>query len=253
MTRRLAAIDTSTVLGSVALFEDGALVAEDARRVSNAHGESLMPMVSALFERIGWRPRDVDRWGIGIGPGSFTGTRIGLSTVKGIVLATGAELVGVTSLDALAEGLDRGQDEAHEANHGGAAVTSLVDAGKGELFLQIRLGERLLLEPTHARIATVAARVAEVLSAHPTDAKGGSAGVLTARRPLVVVGEAASQVDWSSQFPAVRLATAPPHDLPRASAVGRIALARSPGDAEGLEPFYVRPPDITMPRAGGRP
>ena len=46
---RLAAIDTSTALGSVALVEDGRLVVEDSRRVSNAHGESLLPMVSALF------------------------------------------------------------------------------------------------------------------------------------------------------------------------------------------------------------
>ena len=53
---RLAAIDTSTALGSVALFEDGRLVAEDSRRVSNAHGESLLPMVSALFARAGWAP-----------------------------------------------------------------------------------------------------------------------------------------------------------------------------------------------------
>ncbi len=58
MTRRLAAIETSTALGSVALFEDGALVAEDERRVSNAHGESFLPMVNALFERVGWRPGD---------------------------------------------------------------------------------------------------------------------------------------------------------------------------------------------------
>ncbi len=228
MTRRLAAIETSTALGSVALFEDGALVAEDERRVSNAHGESLLPMVNALFERVGWRPGDVDRWGVGIGPGSFTGTRIGLSTAKGIVLATGAELVGVTSLDALAEGLLEEVD---------TAVASLVDAGKGELFLQVRLGEQLLLPPTHALTATVAARVA------------GAAG----ERRVVVLGDAAGQVDWSSSLgPTLRLETAPPHDLPRASAVGRIALARRPDDAHALEPFYVRPPEITMPRAGGR-
>ncbi len=257
MTRRLAAIDTSTALGSVALFEGDALVAEDARRISNAHGESLLPMVSALFDRVGWRPGDVARWGVGIGPGSFTGTRIGLATAKGIVLATNAELVGVTSLDALA--LDLASPP---------AVVSVLAAGKGELFVQVRLGKELVLSPVHVRIADVGARVASAVGAFlAIDSKGESAGVLSARRPidskgesagvpsarLTVAGEASREVDWSAVPGGVRLLADAPHDLPRASAVGRIALLRLPDDADRLEPVYVRPPEITMPKAGGRP
>jgi tRNA threonylcarbamoyl adenosine modification protein YeaZ len=241
MTQRLAALDTSTALGSVALFDGEELVAEDSRRVSNAHGESLLPMVDALFARVGWRPADVARWAVGIGPGSFTGTRIGLATAKGIALATGAAIVGVTSLDAIAQGL-AGEN---------AAVASVLDAGKGEVFLQVRLGARLLLEPTHVRVEAAVARVAEVTGEQPIDSKGESAGVLLARRPVVVAGEAATRLDWSI-LPSARLATDPPHDLPRASSVGLIAVGRPDDDADGLEPLYVRPPEITMPRAGGR-
>jgi tRNA threonylcarbamoyladenosine biosynthesis protein TsaB len=226
--RRLAAIDTSTALGSVALFEGDALVAEEARRVSNAHGESLLPMVAELFDRLGWRPADVARWGVGVGPGSFTGTRIGLATAKGIVLATGAELVGVTSLDALADGLE-------------GTVASVVAAGKGELFVQVRRAGRLILAPTHVRIADVPARVAEV----------------AAGAPVVIAGEAAHDVSWAVLGGGARVVAEPPHDLPRASAVGRIAAARDADDADALEPVYVRPPEITMPTGGrdvtGRP
>lgn len=223
---RLAAIDTSTALGSVALFEDGVLVAEDSRRVSNAHGESLMPMVSALFDRVGWRAADVARWGVGIGPGSFTGVRIAVATAKGIALATGAELVGVTSLDAIAEGLGSAGD----------LVVSTVSAGKGELYVQARRGVDLLLAPTHLPFDRVAAAVA------PSRSGSGS---------LVVVGEAARSIDWSVLGPGVVLRIEAPHDLPHASAVGRIAAARAAEDADALEPFYVRAPEITMPKARG--
>jgi tRNA threonylcarbamoyladenosine biosynthesis protein TsaB len=233
--RRLAAIDTSTALGSVALFEGDALVAEEVRRVSNAHGESLLPMVSALFDRVGWRPADVERWGVGIGPGSFTGIRIGLATAKGIVLATGAELVGVTSLDALAYGLDDGPAAAASVNAGPPrAIASAVAAGKGELFVQVRRAGRLVLSPTHVRIADVPACVA-----------GAAAG-----DPIVVAGEAACEVDWAVLVGSIHLSVEPPHDLPRASAVGRIAATGRADDADVLEPVYVRPPEITMPKSG---
>jgi tRNA threonylcarbamoyladenosine biosynthesis protein TsaB len=236
---RLAAIDSSTALGSVALFEDGVLVAEECRRVSNAHGESLLPMVDALFQRFGWTPRDVTRWGVGVGPGSFTGLRIAVATAKGIALASGAELVGVTSLDALAHGSSASSGDAADGapsdGSTGEAVVSVVAGGKGEVFVQVRRGGALVLGPAHVRTAEVGARVREVVSG--------------AR--VVVLGEIASELDWSLLGARVRLLLAPPHDLPHASAVGRIALGRPAEDADTLQPVYVRPPDITPPRDGG--
>ena len=222
--RRLAAIDTSTALGSVALFEDGRLVAEDATRVSNAHGESLLPMVSALFARTGWEPGDVARWGVGVGPGSFTGVRISVATAKGIAMTTGAEVVGITSLDAVAYGLG-----------GDGLVVSLVAAGKGELFVQARRRGDLVLAPSHVRIEDVAAKIA----------------ALDPRGVVVVAGEAAGEVDWSALGTRPSMMLAPPHDTPRASAIGRIALTRSPDDLATLEPVYVRPPEITAPKGWG--
>jgi tRNA threonylcarbamoyladenosine biosynthesis protein TsaB len=221
LPRRLAAIDTSTALGSVALFDDGRLVAEDAMRVSNAHGESLLPMVSALFARLGWDAGDVGRWGVGVGPGSFTGVRVSVATAKGIAIATGAEVVGVTSLDAVAYGLGRE-----------GLVVSLVAAGKGELFVQARRGGELVLLPSHLRIEDIAARIA----------------ALEPLAAVIVAGEAAGEVDWSALGARVAVVAEAPHDVPRASAVGRIALARPPDDLATLEPTYVRPPEITAPR-----
>ena len=228
---RLAAIETSTALGSIALFEGDVLVAEEAQRVSNAHGESLLPMVSALFDRIGWRPGDVRRWAVGIGPGSFTGVRIALATAKAIVLATGAELVGVTSLDALAVGVGRRRMlPPPEEPAFTEVVVSVISAGKGELFVQVRRSDEYVLGPGHFGVAEVASRVAEV---------AGEARV-------IVVGQAAREVDWSVVGARVDLVLEAPNDVPHASAVGRIGLTRPPDDADLLEPIYLRAPELTM-------
>ena len=226
---RLAAIDTSTNLGSVALFEDGLIIAEDSHRVSNAHGESLLPMVDALFALAGWTPASVHRWAVGIGPGSFTGIRIAVATAKGIVLATGAEVVGVTSLDALADGVTAG------------VVVSVMAAGKGEAFVQVRASRSLVMRPQHVLLAEVAARLSAVVAlADPADT-------------VTVVGEAGAGIDWTALGRRPRFLADAPHDLPRAAALGRVALDRAPVDADALEPVYVRAPDITMPRTGARP
>src|SRR5262249_24311693 len=122
----LCALDTSTALGSVALYEGERLAYEAAERVSNAHGESLMPMVARAFDAAAIRPGDVKRWCVGIGPGSFTGVRIGVATVKGIVLGTGAEIVGVTSLEAMA---------ALALASPSAAIVSVLSAIRGEFYV----------------------------------------------------------------------------------------------------------------------
>ncbi len=217
----LAAVDTSTALGSVALFDGERLVAEDARSVANAHGESLMPMIDALFARAGVRPADVRRWGVGIGPGSFTGVRIGVATVKGITLATGAEVVGVTSLDAVAAGV-RVEE--------GVAVASVLSALRQELFVQVLRGTEVLLPPSHVKIEHAAECLRPLLC-----------------KKLVLVGEGASFVDRLALPFATEVHTEPPHDVARAVSIGRLAMLRVPDDAATLEPLYVRPPEITMP------
>ncbi len=220
---RLCAIDTATALGQVALAEDGRIVAEDARRVSNAHGESLMPMVDALFARAGWRPGSVARWAVDIGPGSFTGLRIGVATVKGIALVTGAELVGVSSLEALAWGLDAELEP-------GAVVAAVLDGGRGELFVRVARGKDVAVEPAHVKVE----RVVELLS-----------GVRCRR--MILAGEAAVSLDVTRlPFPA-ELRAAAPHDVPRVSSIVGIAGSLAPVDADTLEPLYVRPPEITLP------
>ena len=216
---RLVATDTSTPLGTVAAFEDGVLVLEREHRVSNAHGESLLSMIDGVVARLGWTPGMVERWAVGIGPGSFTGTRIGVATIKGIQLATGADVVGVSSFEAVAHGV---------SPLPGESLVSILDAMRGELFVQVAGSA-----PTHVRIDDAVRYVV-----------GASSG------PLLLVGKGVELVDlarFAYANIAVRVFHELPHDVPRAVSIGRVATERGPDDPDALEPLYVRPPDITRP------
>lgn len=220
---RLCAVDTSTALGSVALFEDDRLIAEEARRVSNAHGESLLPMIAEVFAKVGWRPADVGRWCVGLGPGSFTGVRIGVATVKGIVLGTGAELVGVGALEAMAT-------LALAAREGDVpVVVAAIDAIRGEVYLQVR-----------------GAAGSEPVCLAPEAIEPWLDGISTATSsPTLLVGEASTKIVLSR--PVERL-DAGDHALPHARGVALAGRAMLPADVNLLEPIYVRPPEITQPR-----
>ncbi|TAN41189.1 MAG: tRNA (adenosine(37)-N6)-threonylcarbamoyltransferase complex dimerization subunit type 1 TsaB [Nitrospirae bacterium] len=98
----ILALDTSTMLGGAALMQDDLLIAESRLNVKITHSERVMTEIDAILSRSGLSLQDVDIFGIAAGPGSFTGLRVGLSTIKGLVYATGKKLVSVSTLEALA-------------------------------------------------------------------------------------------------------------------------------------------------------
>ena len=100
---KILAIETSTMLGGVALMgESEGLIFESRLNVKTAHSERLMTEIDHALQQGGISISDVDVFGIAIGPGSFTGLRIGLSTVKGFSYATGKPVVSVPTLEAFA-------------------------------------------------------------------------------------------------------------------------------------------------------
>jgi tRNA threonylcarbamoyladenosine biosynthesis protein TsaB len=212
---KLCAVETSTPIGSVALFENGKLIAEAEQRVSNAHGEALLPILQKLLGDAGWKARDIERWGVGVGPGSFTGTRIGVSTVKGIVIATGADVVAVNAFDAVSDGVEILANE---------KVVTVLDAQRGEVFVQ----STCIKGPVFA----VFGDVLRLFDCVESD--------------VVVVGAGGALVDWSAAKFKTRFVANAPHDVPRASRIGKIAMHATPTSVDALEPFYVRPPDITV-------
>lgn len=114
---RTLAIDCATEMCSVALFDDGALIADDAALLGRGHAEALVPMIAALPGR-----GRADRILVARGPGSFTGVRIGLAAARALQLAWGAQLLGYATLALVAAqalaGHDGPVDVAMTAGHG---------------------------------------------------------------------------------------------------------------------------------------
>lgn len=112
-------LDSSTLMTSVAVVRDGAVVAE-ATQDSDGQMSALLVAVDRACRDAGVGPRDFDAVAVGAGPGSFTGLRIGMATAKGIAFAAGKPLWAVSSLAALA--------------HGRGACVAVLDARKGEVY-----------------------------------------------------------------------------------------------------------------------
>lgn len=100
---KILAIETSTMLGGVAIVDElSGLIAEVRLNVKSTHSERLMTEIDHILKQSGLTISDIDVFAVATGPGSFTGLRIGLSTVKGFAYATGKPIVTVPTLEALA-------------------------------------------------------------------------------------------------------------------------------------------------------
>lgn len=102
---RILGIDTSTPIGSVALIDDDNIVAEHTLNIVQAHSSRLMPAIDTVLKWGEITPQDLDGCAVGIGPGSFTGVRIGVATVKSLCYAVDKPIVGVSTLEAIAYNL----------------------------------------------------------------------------------------------------------------------------------------------------
>lgn len=121
---RILGIETATASQSVALMEDQQLLAEAAWSGAGSRGGKLLPMIDSVLREAGVAPSAIEAIAVSVGPGSFTGVRVGLATAKGMVLGTHAVLIGVSTLEALAAEYARRK----------AIVCALLDAGRGEVY-----------------------------------------------------------------------------------------------------------------------
>ena len=123
----LLAIETSCLVSSVALLHEGVLKAEVTVQARLTHSEQLMPHIADMLTKAAVSKKDVDGVAVSVGPGSFTGLRIGLATAKGLAFAWKVPLVGVETPRSLAWNF---VDSAY-------AVCPLIDAQKGNVYVSV--------------------------------------------------------------------------------------------------------------------
>ena len=118
------AAETTTLLGSIALIEDGQLLIEHQMEIKTTYSETLLPLIDRVLQDASISIHEIDGYAIAIGPGSFTALRIGLCVIKGLALADKKPMVGIPSLDGLA----------HNLCFSDLMICPILDARKGEVY-----------------------------------------------------------------------------------------------------------------------
>ena len=231
------AFDTATADTVVALGRPGLPVLgarhQPAPGERPGHVGQLLGLAAGLLTEAGLGWPDVDRIGVGTGPGTFTGLRIGVTTARGLAQAGGQELVALSTLQALALGAVAEEGTGSAPSAGGDAapepersVLACLDARRGEAFVAAWRGARRLLSPR----ALAPAALASLLDAAPGPWWAVGDGSVRFRAELEA-GGAHVPADGSVQ-----------HHV-GAAELCALALRAKPLAREQLVPAYVRPPD----------
>jgi len=208
-------LDTCLAACSAAVCDGERVLAFESEAMARGHQERLAPMVERTMAAAGLAFDRLTRVGVTVGPGSFTGLRVGLAFAKGLGAALGVPVVGVGVLEALAA-------EAAGSEAGGL-VFAAVDARRDQVYLQGFEAGRPLMAPDALELGVAAARVAEIAAGRPLTLVGSGAPLLAEVAPgATVLAPAGAD----------------------ARQVARLAAARAPAPPR---PLYLRAPDARLP------
>jgi tRNA threonylcarbamoyladenosine biosynthesis protein TsaB len=228
----LLAIDTSTRQAGVALYDRRrGLLAERTWFTANRHTEELMPAISGVFEVAAVTPADLAAVAIAIGPGSFTGLRVGLAAAKGLALAQRVPLVGVPTLDVTAY--------PHQAQP--IPLIALAQAGRGRVYWAPYAHGPAGWGPQEAYALSTIPEVANAVT-----------------RPIAFAGEL-NEDDLATlqRFAGKQrvIALSPALSLRRPGCLAEMALARldhgQSDDVASLSPIYLQTADGAVTRSTG--
>lgn len=227
---KILAFDTSGLTGSVSLNDNESILAEWSLSSQETQSRRLLPTVNYILTNTGISLEDIDAFAVTVGPGSFTGIRIGLATVKGLAMATGRPVLGISTLDAIA------------ANF---AFTSLpvfpvIDARKKQIFTARYQpdGRGNLIKVTPESVLFPEEFVSKI------------------KEPVILAGDAVPVYqEFFQEHLEARAIFSPSHlAYVRASTVGYLAAKRflsgERDDAASIVPIYIRPSEAEIKALG---
>ncbi|MGH7779534.1 MAG: tRNA (adenosine(37)-N6)-threonylcarbamoyltransferase complex dimerization subunit type 1 TsaB [Candidatus Binataceae bacterium] len=233
--RAVIGLDTGASPASLAIVLSGRFAGEISRP-STSHGAAIAGAVDELLASAGITARDLGAIAVGIGPGSFTGLRIGASYAKGIAFAARCAIVGVPSLDAIAVGA-REDPRARP----GLRVCVILDARKGEVYTALYRIVTDGLEKLSRDLVMPLARLILELAQSGQDAilagdtKANDAAALLHQKGVEVIVSGSQILESRGRYIA---------------ALGAARIARGESDLmDTFEPLYVRPPEAEAARA----
>lgn len=222
---KILALDSATKSCSAAVMNAGTLAAELVTQNDETHSKHLMKLVDKVLEMANLRVGELDGMAVTVGPGSFTGLRIGVSTIKGLAQALGKPVVGISSLDALA----------WQCGDRSLLICALLDARKGEVYsATYRFRNKILTQISRAKATTPIAAVEAI------------------KEPCVFIGNGAElyREDISRLMGDCACFALEGQHIIRASSVGFLSMQKfETGDtnaAASLVPQYIRKSDAEL-------
>jgi tRNA threonylcarbamoyladenosine biosynthesis protein TsaB len=221
---RVLAIDTALGACAAAVLDSqaGAILAAESLGMVRGHAEAVMPLIARVMDAARSEFNELNRIAVTVGPGSFTGLRVGISAARGIALAAGRPAIGLSTLSALAA--------PHVAARSGDTIIAAIDARNEQVYFQV-------FAPNGVTVVTPRLdRVRAAVRAVPVG-------------PTVITGSGAMLVaaHWPSGSPIPRVED---HAAPDIGWVARLGAAAQEEGAPP-KPFYLRRPDA-RPQAAGR-
>jgi len=231
-------LDTATTGCSVAVWSAGGIVAHRFEEMERGQAERLNPMIGEVMAESGLAFGDLETIAVTVGPGAFTGLRIGLAAARAIGLAAPAAVVGISTFAALARAVPEGEAA-------GRTLLVAVNGKRRDVFSQIFDAQR---RPVGAPGTLDPGMVPGALPAGPLLIAGdGGPALRVALADCAEAGDGAgARIRFSS-------AMGPP-DAAQVAASGAESLTGRPLSADlPPRPLYIRPPDALLPAAGARP